>query len=114
MREAILVVVGIVALLATASIEPTLAIRGGLLVSIAFVLLGSVAGAVYHRRLHRCLSARGDLPPRWWLDPTTLHVRLTDDERVGVMPPFYLGAAAFGFCVLGCVAMVSGLVRLLL
>ena len=114
MRETLLVVVVIVTLLATASLEPATGIRGGLVVSIAFLVLGSLAGALYHWRLHQCLSARDALPARWWIEPTKLHRRLTDEERARTMPSFYVGAAAFGVCVLGCVAMVSGLVRIVL
>ncbi len=114
MRESLLVVVVIIALLATASLEPTTGIQGGFVVSVLSLLLGSIAGALYHRRLHQCLSARDALPPRWWIEPTKLHRELTDEERVRTMPPFYVGAAAFGVCVLGCVAMVSGLLRIAL
>lgn len=114
MRETLLVVVVVMTLLATASLEPTIGIQAGLGVAVASLVLGSLAGALYHRRLHQCLSASDALPPRWWIEPTKLHRRLTDDERARTMPPFYVGAAAFGVCVLGCVAMVSGLVRILL
>lgn len=114
MRESLLVVVAIVALLGTAAVEPATAIRGGLLVAVAFLLLGTVAGGIYHRRLHQVLSARDALPPRWWVDPTKLHKELSDAERERALPAFYAGAAAFGVCVLGCVSMVSGLARVLL
>ena len=114
MRESLLVVAVLIALLATASLEPSTGIQGGLAVSVAFLVLGSLAGALYHRRLHQSLSARDALPPGWWIEPTKLHRLLTEDERVRTMPAFYVGAAAFGVCVLGCVAMVSGLVRILL
>lgn len=114
MRESVLVVVVIIALLTTAALDPVTGVRGGLVVATAFLLLGSIAGAVYHRRLHRALSARDALPKRWWIEPTKLHGALTDDERVRTMPALYVGAAAFGVCVLGCVAMVSGLLRLVL
>jgi len=114
MREALLVVVGIVVLLATASVEPATGIRGGLVVAVVFLVLGSIAGALYHHRLHQSLSARNALPPRWWIEPTKLHGTLTEDERDRTMPPFYVGAGAFGVSVFGCVAMLSGLVRVLL
>lgn len=114
MRESLLVVVAIIALLGTAALEPATAIRGGLIVAVGFLLVGSLAGGLYHLRLHRVLSARDALPPRWWIDPTKLHKKLSDAERERVLPAFIFGAAAFGLCVLGCGAMVSGLVRLLL
>lgn len=114
MRESLLVVGGIIALLATAALEPATAIRGGLIVAVGFLLAGSLAGGAYHLRLYRVLSARGALPKRWWIDPSKLHKELSDAERERVLPPFILGAAAFGLCVLGCVAMVSGLARMLL
>jgi hypothetical protein len=114
MREALLVVVGIVVLLATASLEPATAIRGGLVVSVVFLVLGSIAGGLYHHRLYHCLHARGALPKRWWIEPTKLHRDLTEDERDRTLPSFYVGAAAFGVCVLGCVAMLSGAVRIAL
>ena len=114
MRESLLVVAVIIALLTTASLEPATGIQGGLFVSVTFLILGSLAGALYHQRLHQCLSARNALPPRWWIEPTKLHRLLTEQERARTMPPFYAGAAAFGLCVLGCVAMVSGLLRIVL
>ncbi len=114
MRESLLVVVAIIALLATAALQPATAIRGGLVVAVGFLLLGSLAGGLYHLRLHRVLSARDALPRRWWIDPTKLHPQLSDAERERVLPAFYAGAAAFSVCVLGCVSMVSGLARLFL
>ncbi len=112
MRESLLVVVALIALLATAALEPATAIRGGFVVAVGFLLLGSIAGGVYHLRLHRALSARDKLPPRWWIDPTKLHTELSDAERERTLPAFYVGATAFATCVLGCVSMVSGLARM--
>ncbi|MGH1341833.1 MAG: hypothetical protein ACRBN8_09800 [Nannocystales bacterium] len=114
MRESLLVVVAIIVLLTTAALEPVTAIGGGLVVAIGFLLLGSLAGGLYHLRLHQVLTARDALPPRWWVDPTKLHKELSDAEREKALPAFYAGAAAFGVCVLGCVSMVSGLARVFL
>lgn len=114
MREALLVVVSIVALLGTASLDPVTGIRAGLGVAVVFLVLGSLAGGLYHHRLYRALTAREALPPRWWVDPTKLHDALTEEERERTLPSFYVGAAAFGICVLGCVAMLSGAVRIAL
>lgn len=114
MRESVIVVLAIVALLTTAALEPTTGIRGGLIVAVIALVLGTLAGFVYHLRLHHALAARDALPRRWWVNPVALHPQLTDEERVDVLPSFVVGAAFFGVCVLGCVAMVSGLARLLL
>ncbi|MEM6294630.1 MAG: hypothetical protein AAGA54_25370 [Myxococcota bacterium] len=114
MLEALLVVVCIIALLAVVALEPITGIRLGLVVSIGGVLLGSVAGGLYHWRLRSALLARDALPKRWWVNPVALHASLTDDERRRTLPSFYVGAAFFAVCVLGCAAMVSGLARLLM
>lgn len=113
-REALLVVVGIIALLAVVALEPVTGVRLGLAVSIGGVLLGSLAGALYHWRLRAALLARDALPKRWWVNPVALHPLLNDDARRRTMPSFYVGAAFFAACVLGCAAMLSGLARMAL
>ncbi len=105
---------GIAALLATAALTPPTGVRVGLAVSVVFLVVGSIAGGLYHHRLYACLAPRDALPPRWWIDPTTLHGLLTEDERERTLPAFYVGAGSFALCVLGCVSMLSGVARLML
>ncbi len=114
MRESLLVVLGIVLLLVTAALEPPTGIRVGLGVSVIGLIIGTLAGGLYHLRLHASLAPRNALPERWWVDPTKLHAALTETERQHTLPSFYVGAGSFALCVIGCVSMLSGVARLML
>jgi hypothetical protein len=70
--------------------------------------LGVPTGLVYHVKLARLLSARAELPPRWWLAPTRLHERLRGAERRAVLSWFYLGGAGFVITLGGCGLVVAG------
>ena len=72
------------------------------------MLIGVPTGAYYHVKLHAALAPRDELPPRWWLQPTTLHGHLRPQERRRVMPWFYAGGAGFALTILGCGAMLLG------
>ncbi len=113
-REALLVVGCILALLGVVALEPVTGIRLGFVIAVGSLTIGAIAGAVYHWRLRAALLARDALPPRWWVNPVALHGKLTTDDRDRTMPAFYVGAFWFAISVLGCAAMVSGLARLLL
>jgi hypothetical protein len=82
------------------------------LVGVAVGMIAGVpAGLMYHVRLHAALAALGELPPRWWLRPTSFHDRLDSDQRARVMRWFYAGGAGFGFVVLGCILVLAGILR---
>lgn len=76
----------------------------------AGLLLGVPTGLVYHVQLARVLGARGRLPARWWVRPVALHAELAPGERARVLPWFAVGGAGFGVVVLGCAAIVAGVV----
>ena len=65
-------------------------------------LLGGPFGVLYHLRLRRELERQGDLPARWYLEPTRHHRALRDDAMRRVGPAFALGALGFGLMMLGC------------
>jgi len=70
--------------------------------------LGIPTSLVYHVKLARVLAARGELPPRWWLSPTRLHMRLRGAERRAVLRWFYAGGAGFVITLAGCAAAFVG------
>lgn len=70
--------------------------------------VGVPTGFWYHVKLRACLGARGALPERWWLRPAALHERLTDEERPRVLVWFAFGGAGFVGALLGCGAIVLG------
>jgi hypothetical protein len=70
--------------------------------------LGIPTSLVYHVKLARVLAARGELPPRWWLSPTRLHVCLRGAERRAVLRWFYVGGAGFVITLAGCAAALVG------
>jgi hypothetical protein len=72
------------------------------------LLIGVPAGLWYHVRLYRSLSPRGELGRGWWLHPTGLHGRLTDEERRAMRGPFFFGAAGFVVSILGCILFAVG------
>jgi len=81
---------------------------GGIVLSLLGLAVGVPTGLWYHVRLYRAVRARGPVPPRWWVRPDRLHAQLTEDERAGVMRPFYFGAAGFVLSVLGCLFIAYG------
>ncbi len=110
----LLIVVGVVAVLALGGLAVSLLSGQVLLLAgagcIAFgIVLGVPTGAWYHVVLHRTLRRRGPLPPRWWVHPSGLHERLEPAERAVVLAWFKVGGAGFGLVMLGCAAVVGGL-----
>ena len=92
MPETLLVVVLVVLLVAGGLLAPLLAWT-------TVLKLGVLA---------RVLAARGELPPRWWLSPTRLHVRLRGAERRSVLRWFFAGGAGFVITLAGCLAAFVG------
>lgn len=113
-RESFLIVAMIIALLGVSAVEPTVGIRYGLWVSLIGLATGTLAATVYHWQLHRCLGARDVLPKRWWINAAVHHHHLTHADRQRTMPPFRVGIVCFLGCMLGCAAMLSGLLRVVL
>jgi hypothetical protein len=81
----------------------------------AMVVLGMAFGVPlgfwYHVRLYRALRPRGPLPKTWWINPSRLHARLSDEERRAVMRPFYAGAVGWVLAVVGCALCAYGAFR---
>ena len=73
--------------------------------------VGVPAGLGYHVQLHRALSPRGALPPRWWLRPDRFHRALLPAEVPPVMRWFRVGAAGFVVAVIGCAVVLLSAVR---
>lgn len=73
----------------------------GIATTVGGFILSLPTGLVYHVKLHRCLSARGQLPRGWIWGPIALNARLLPQEKGRVLPWCYAGAAGFGVIVLG-------------
>jgi hypothetical protein len=109
----LLLVIGAVAALAFVGfVAPLVASSTWLVLGIGFTALGLAIGVPtgfwYHVRLRACLASRGALPPRWWLRPVSLHPRLLEEERPGVLRWFAIGGAGFVLTVVGCALIVLG------
>ncbi len=116
MREGLLALGLVVALIALAAVSQLFAFGALLGTGAVLVVLGLVVGLpaaiVYHARLAAVLEARDALPPRWYWHPTRLHASLEDDERPDVMPWFLVGAGGWCAVIAGCVLAVIGALRL--
>ncbi|HET6345344.1 MAG TPA: hypothetical protein VFH51_10440 [Myxococcota bacterium] len=86
-------------------------LRAGVWLVVVGSALSLSGGLIYHVALYRVLGSRGELAPRWWLWPTSLHGRLLAQERPLVLPWFFLGAAGFGVVMLGCAAVLLAVWR---
>lgn len=111
MRETILVVAMVVALLAIAAIPAESGILVGGAIALGSLLVGAVAGLVYHVALHRSLAPRGALRRGWFWHPTDYHGELDASQRVRVLPWFVVGAAGFVGSIFGCLVVVTAVVR---
>ena len=76
------------------------------------LIVGVIAGVVYHVKLFRALAPLGILRPGWWWRPTDLHVRLSPEARRRVLPWFYAGAAGFAVALAGCAVVLAAIVTL--
>lgn len=85
----------------------------GLELMAAGLLFGLPTGAWYHVELRRALLRNGELPARWWLQPTRLHGRIPAPDRRRVLGWCLAGAAGFGVTVLGCAVVAIGALRAL-
>ena len=104
-----LVVGGCVATLVLWSLPPMLGIWIGGGLAVGSLVVGALAGFVYHVQLHRALAP---LRAGWWWNPTREHPRLDDPQRGRVMPWFFAGASGFVGAMVGSVAFLSAALRL--
>lgn len=88
----------------------TLLTLGSMVAGVALVA-STVAGVVYHVRLHTVLRQMGPVPDWWWWSPSRWHSRLEDGARDEVFPWFRAGAAAFGVCGLGLLFAVAAVFK---
>ena len=100
-------------LLALALAPPGWLLGTGLLMAGLGLLVGIPAAVLYHWHLHAVLKPRGQLPRHWIWNPTSLHDRLTADDRLRINPSLYTGAGGFVACVAGLILAVTGLFRAL-
>lgn len=100
-------------LLALALSPPGWLVAGGLGMASLGLLVGIPAAVLYHWHLHAVLKPRGQLPRHWIWNPTSLHDRLTTDDRRRINPSLYTGASGFVACVAGLILAVTGLLRAL-
>lgn len=88
-------------------------IWGGIGLAAAGFAYGIPAAIVYHWRLHASLSRANRLPPRWWLNPTSLHAQIPREDRFRVLLWGGLGGSGFLIIVLGILLTSIGLWRTL-
>jgi hypothetical protein len=74
---------------------------------------GIPTALVYHYLLYRSLSACDRLPPKWWLQPTSLHDQIPLRDRTGVFVWGAIGGSGFVFVVVGILLTSLGLWRTL-
>lgn len=87
---------------------------GGIWVTAAGFIVGVPTGFVYHVRLYRVLSPRGELPPGWYWRPLRYNACLRPEERSGVMSWCYVGGFGFAIIVIGLLMMGAGVSMALL
>lgn len=114
MLESLIVVGAVLAIAALGLLGPLVPVTwwlvGGAACTAFGLALGVPTGLWYHVRLRACLRARGELPPRWWVHPVSLHGRLRAHERRGVLGWFVAGGVGFALAMLGCGLVVLGIV----
>ncbi len=104
-------------LLASLALATVLSPETGLAVGLGAIGIGMAlsvpTGWQYHVKLARTVGVRGELPPRWWWNPTAHHHKMTAEDRQAVMPWFVAGALGFALAMVGCGVGLTALVRLL-
>ncbi|MFK7896178.1 MAG: hypothetical protein AB8G23_10100 [Myxococcota bacterium] len=93
---------------------PDSLVWGGIVLAAVGFAYGIPAALVYHWRLHASLSRVNRLPPRWWLNPTSLHGQLPREDRSHVLLWGGLGGSGFLVIVLGILLTSIGLWRMLI
>jgi hypothetical protein len=111
--EAAIALLIVIALLATAALPPIWLLWVGVTVGLLGAGFGVPAGLVYHARLWRALRRHGRTTEGIWLRPMQLHGELPEHERPIVQWWFAVGAIGFVATILGAVAVVIAVVRLL-
>jgi len=87
-------------------------IFGGMGLAAVGFAYGIPTAIVYHWRLRQSLARCGRLPHRWWLQPTSHHALIPNDERRGVLVWGAVGGSGFLVIVLGIILISIGLWRM--
>ena len=111
MVEVLCVVAIIVGLVVIAAVPAGSGIVYGGAIAVASLVLGTLAGLVYHVTLYRALKPRDGLPRGWIWHPTDLHDKLEDAERLRVLPWFWTGATFAALSIFGCLMVVTSVIR---
>ena len=89
-------------------------IWGGIGLAAVGFAYGIPTAIVYHWMLYRSLTRAERLPPRWWLEPTSLHDLIPREERLGVFVWGAIGGTGFLVIVMGIIVTAIGLWRTLI
>lgn len=111
--EAVLALLIVLVLLATAALPPFWLLWLGAGVGTLGALFGVPAGLIYHARLWRALRRNGKSTAGIWLRPMRLHGELPEHELRIVQRWFAIGAIGFGATMLGATGVVIAVVRFL-
>jgi hypothetical protein len=103
-----LALMGLVGYLVTV-VTPDLVLTLGVVFLVVGLLEGVPTGLWYHVVLRRMVAAKGEVPQRWWLNPSQLHAALTAKELRRVRFWFVLGGLGYLVAVAGGVAAIVGL-----
>jgi hypothetical protein len=109
--EVLAVVAIIVGLIVIAAVPAGSGIVVGGGVALGSLVLGAIAGLVYHVTLYRALEPRDGLPRGWVWHPTDFHPKLEDAERLRVLPWFWTGASFAALSIFGCLMVVTSVIR---
>jgi hypothetical protein len=100
--------------LAWTSIAADVLLVGGFWIVVAGLAFGLPTGAVYHLELHRSLRRAGRLPRRWWLQPTSHHRLIPEEDAFRVLAWCGAGALGCGVAFVGCAVIALGAWKALL
>lgn len=111
--EAAIALLIVFVLLATAALPPTWLLWLGASIGSLGAGFGVPAGLVYHAQLWRALRRNGKSTQGMWLRPMRLHGELPEHELPRIHRWFAIGALGFIATILGAIAVVIAVVRLL-
>jgi hypothetical protein len=111
--EAAIALLIVLVLLATAALPASALLWAGAGLGTFGAIFGVPAGLVYHARLWKALRRNGKSTAGIWLRPMRLHGELPEHELRVVQWWFAVGAIGFVVTILGAVAVVVAIVRLL-
>lgn len=110
-----LIAAGIVGMLALVMLLPKfisgwVLLKASLVMVVVGLAVGIPAGIQYHLVLVKHWP--GARPKRWWIDPSSLHVRLLDSGRRAIKPWWVLGGLGWWVAMAGCLVAFVGALAL--